>query len=985
MDFVDGEPLDKLLDRRGPLPVEEALAITRQLAEGLAAAHAGGVVHRDLKPSNVLIDQAGHARISDFGVALSLGSSGLTQSGTIIGTPDYLSPEQARAGPIDARSDLYALGLILYEMLAGQAAFGGGTPAESLSQRLLRPPPPVSRHRADVPGWVRRLLDRLLRPNPAHRLPNAGAVIAVIDRRAMPYDLRPGRRSAAAALLLAAAIGGLAWWSQREPAQAPAAPVPDRLVVVIEQAASDANPLLEAVAEHLRLGLGLAPGLVMVDGERTLLAQAQAGFSGERQASDSDLLDVLPARRVLHLRWQGDAGGHAFSGQLTEAGADGQDLAAGPPTADPAQAAAQFAQRVSQALGAGPFPAGLLPGDGEALNAYGQALQLRRSGRVGQAALAYAEITRQWPDYAAAWLGLAEAAKIAGQRPLALAATRSGQGLGASPLQGEFQHRLDLLEGRIDVALATQRARMQKTPDDLDARLVLGELEIEAGEFEAAIASLEGLVARDEHDPRAWFLLGKASILHGEPRNAVENQLVRALVLYKRGRSTFGEAETTNALGIGYARLGQTDDAEEQYRKAVALRRELGDRRGVASSLRNLAQLATIRGRFEDAQASLDEARALFEELGDTPGGAAVDNELGLLAEEQGDYQAALEAYRRALRGRERTGDAQGSAESLNNIGFAHHQLGDYDNARAFWRQARAAFIALDDRNGMIRAEQNLGLLETARGDWAQARALLEQSLRQAEAGHMHEEAAVSRRNLAELDLLQSRLAQSGAHLRQARALFADRQDQRGVTDANLLETRLLVSAGAHAQAAALLDRIRPELETSSPEQRAIAALLQSTVHEHAGRRDQARAMLALAGRHGHSSGVRALQLQAEALALERVDSTEAAALSAAISGLGNLPLQLLWHERRMALLLAGGQPGPALEDYGDALELLVGRQDYVRAHVLHALAAQAYAGTGQAAASSAASRAAARSLALLQAGLPPAPDAQGGSDAKQP
>ncbi|WP_462116674.1 serine/threonine-protein kinase, partial [Lysobacter xanthus] len=149
MDLIDGEPLDHRIDR-GPLPVEDALRIARQVALGLGAAHARGVVHRDLKPANVLIDAAGDAFVTDFGVALSVASSTRHATSGIVGTPDYLSPEQARGDPVGPRSDLYALGLILHEMLTGERAFASATAAEALAQRLVRTPPLVTVRRPDA-------------------------------------------------------------------------------------------------------------------------------------------------------------------------------------------------------------------------------------------------------------------------------------------------------------------------------------------------------------------------------------------------------------------------------------------------------------------------------------------------------------------------------------------------------------------------------------------------------------------------------------------------------------------------------------------------------------------------------------------------------------------------------------------------------------------------------------------------------------------
>ncbi|HQW65192.1 MAG TPA: serine/threonine-protein kinase, partial [Pseudomonadota bacterium] len=148
MDYVAGQSLEQLLDERGTLAPEEALRITRQVASGLGAAHLRGVIHRDLKPANILIDRAGDAYISDFGVARSAGSTGITGSGVVIGTPEYLSPEQARAESVDGRSDLYAVGLMLYEMLSGTLPFRGGTPAEMLAQRIVASPQGIDRVRA---------------------------------------------------------------------------------------------------------------------------------------------------------------------------------------------------------------------------------------------------------------------------------------------------------------------------------------------------------------------------------------------------------------------------------------------------------------------------------------------------------------------------------------------------------------------------------------------------------------------------------------------------------------------------------------------------------------------------------------------------------------------------------------------------------------------------------------------------------------------
>lgn len=143
MEYVPGEDLKSFIRRSGQLAVGTTIRIARQVCEGLAEAHRLGVIHRDLKPSNIMIDKEGHARIMDFGIARSLKAKGITGAGIIVGTPEYMSPEQVGAKDVDQRSDIYSLGIILYEMTTGRLPFEADTPfAVGVKQKSEQPEDP---------------------------------------------------------------------------------------------------------------------------------------------------------------------------------------------------------------------------------------------------------------------------------------------------------------------------------------------------------------------------------------------------------------------------------------------------------------------------------------------------------------------------------------------------------------------------------------------------------------------------------------------------------------------------------------------------------------------------------------------------------------------------------------------------------------------------------------------------------------------------
>src|SRR3984957_18170904 len=169
MDYIEGRDLKSILLERGKLPPDEVVPIFQQICRGLEAAHVEGVVHRDLKPQNIMLDQTGRVWLMDFGLARSMEMAGLTRTGVLMGTPDYMSPEQARAEKVDARSDLFSLGIIVYEMLIGRLPFEADTLMAKLLQRVQRSATPVAEIDPSIPAALGAIVMKCLEPKVAKR------------------------------------------------------------------------------------------------------------------------------------------------------------------------------------------------------------------------------------------------------------------------------------------------------------------------------------------------------------------------------------------------------------------------------------------------------------------------------------------------------------------------------------------------------------------------------------------------------------------------------------------------------------------------------------------------------------------------------------------------------------------------------------------------------------------------------------------------
>jgi serine/threonine-protein kinase len=200
MEFLDGRSLKELIVGRGPAPVKIAIDYARQILAAVGFAHRHGIVHRDIKPHNVLVGGEGRLKVTDFGIARS-GASQMTEVGSIIGTAQYLSPEQARGAPVDQTSDLYSVGVVLYEMLTGQVPFTGDTPLEIAMKHLSEVPKPPSELRPEVPHDLDSVVLRALAKDPAERYQSADEMDRDLARVAEGLPVDPETETAATAVL----------------------------------------------------------------------------------------------------------------------------------------------------------------------------------------------------------------------------------------------------------------------------------------------------------------------------------------------------------------------------------------------------------------------------------------------------------------------------------------------------------------------------------------------------------------------------------------------------------------------------------------------------------------------------------------------------------------------------------------------------------------------------------------------------------------
>ena len=350
MEMIDGGSLADRLQREKMLPIDDAARIFGEVAGALAHAHKRGVVHRDIKPQNVLLDsESGRALVTDFGIARTAEGGSLTATGMVVGTPAYLSPEQVTGEPSDHRADIYALGVMAYEMLAGRAPFTGPTPTAVLMKRLGGPPEPLRSIRKEIPAALEELVDACLATNPEDRIQNAADIARALTghspvsgahttsiRRQLPR--RAAARSKVATIALAGAIiagAGVGTYllttssgtnGQAVPSTAPSV---DSGMVLIEAGTytigSDTGPAIIRPSRAVRVeAFGIEPTEVTVgDFNRYLRIRGLPVPWSTMPDSALPVTGVLFAEAVNYCTWRHPQGGRLPREEEWEAAARG--------------------------------------------------------------------------------------------------------------------------------------------------------------------------------------------------------------------------------------------------------------------------------------------------------------------------------------------------------------------------------------------------------------------------------------------------------------------------------------------------------------------------------------------------------------------------------------------------------------------------------------------------------------------------------------
>ena len=672
MEFIEGQSLKEVIQARS-IDVETNLRIMEQICDGLAAAHAAGLVHRDLKPQNIMIDRTKRIRILDFGLAKAQGDDQLTQAGTAIGTVNYMSPEQAAGGEADQRSDIFALGILFFELLSGQLPFKRGNMPATLHAIVHEPAPPLQQVAPHLPGYLQPVIDRALAKQPDNRYQAVDQMLA--DIRVLQNDLSMARMSNSVVYATAPrqAVRSLAVLHLRNIGSADdeflSYGITEDLIVDLTRLGTvrvapmrsvlkfkDTDDDLDEIAARLNV---------------TLILDGSIHKSGDTIRVSAQLVDIVNNESLWAERWEESADNLP---RVKQALADG------------IARALRIDQSEVEAAQVGTPEA-------ENPRAYENYLRgkftfdhKKDQSDIEIALGLYRQATRQEPTLLAARAGIAEILIHQGRFAEAEKELRSAFEEADERKLLADQATLLLLLARFHIRRSNLKEAWAYGQRAME---ITRELKDKAGEAETLGTLIQILQPQARFD-EALRLFDRVL------------EISRQLDDYEK------VAEALKNMGVAYSRKGDYDRAIGLYEEALELSRSKENFSLMAACLSNIGNVHYFRGDLDAAYIFYEQALDINSRLGDQAGTARQNLNMGLIQLMRVNYKSGLELLDRSAATFEELGDRGMYALAILNISQIQLILGNC--AASIEAATTALTIAQEVNLPLIECDANLRL-----------------------------------------------------------------------------------------------------------------------------------------------------------------------------------------------------------------------------------------------------------------------------------
>lgn len=728
MEFIEGSDLRHVLLDQGKLPLERAVEIIRQVCWALDAAHSVGVIHRDLKPQNIMCDKAGRILIMDFGLARSIESKGMTQTGALMGTIEYMSPEQCMGKHLDARSDLFAIGLIFYELLTNETPYKADSAMGSLLLRNQQRAVPASELDASVPKGLSDIVGKCLERDLNLRYQSAQEILADLDavqgkRQSsasvvtQPAVTQPAFyqrvpwKWIAAGLALALGLGGwalvtkLRHKTETTATTAPAAPDVSLAILPFRNGSGDSRMdwLGTSLADMLTTDVGQSAHLRTISPDRVHQVLSDLRVTPDTTIDPAMVGRIAEFSNADTVIW----GQYAKFGDQIRIDATLRDLkhqrtipvkAEAPNEKALLPAIAQLAQSIQQNLSLSSDVLQELrtksfrPSSNslQALRNYNEGVQLSRQGNHLEAAKRFQAAIQADPSFALAYSRLGQTYSDLRNADKAEEFSRKAVDLSEKlppPERYVIQANYAQVSNDYRKAIESYENLEKVSPDDPDVHFHLGELYESTGAYDKARIELGKVLAIEPKHVDALLAAGRVEIRSSNPKGSLD-YLNRGLTLAVQLDNPDGKATILNVMGAAYEQLDKPDEAMHDYQESLSIKRSLNQKPGIALTLGNIARVQASLGKPDDAYKSYQEAVKLQREVGDKKGLGVTLINLGELYTERSRYDDALKAYKETLQIQRDIGDENRQAICLNNIGNIYLAKGQSSDALTYYERA---------------------------------------------------------------------------------------------------------------------------------------------------------------------------------------------------------------------------------------------------------------------------------------------------------